>query len=167
MNPSQPGHVRFKRLLGRAWRALPASASRRVVLIYHSIDAGPLSLPRPAFEEQLDWLQRHARVVSLEALISPKDANTAGLQVALTFDDGYESVMRVAAPLLSARAMPATAFLTTACVRRDERAHSVVASGHYPDELFLRWDEVRTLRRMGWSIALRRCRRMVDGCFMA
>ena len=84
------------------------------ILIYHQVGAGSgrqMDLDVDVFEAQLGWLSRHADVVAYEtALANPADD---GLQVVLTFDDGYADVYEHAFPLLRDFGMPFTLFLTT------------------------------------------------------
>ena len=90
------------------------------VLMYHRIvrderDSSEMGLlggaiTLSAFERQLDFLERHYRVVPLVDLLQRRDA-AAGC-VALTFDDGYADNLWHAAPALSARGMCATLFAT-------------------------------------------------------
>jgi peptidoglycan/xylan/chitin deacetylase (PgdA/CDA1 family) len=53
-------------------------------------------------------------VLPLEDVLSTGTAHLPERAVALTFDDGYEDNLRVAAPLLQRYGAPATCFLTTA-----------------------------------------------------
>jgi peptidoglycan/xylan/chitin deacetylase (PgdA/CDA1 family) len=88
-----------RRLLGR-----PAPA-RAVVLYYHAV--------RPelgaAFSRQMDLLLRHARPWRAETTLPPG----SGRHVAVTFDDGYASVVGHALPALKRRAIPFTVFFPT------------------------------------------------------
>lgn len=56
----------------------------------------------------------------------------------LSFDDAHASVLRHAAPVLSALGVPATLFVPTGSVGRSEE--------------FLSWDELRALRDLGWTL---------------
>jgi len=57
---------------------------------------------------QLDFLQKHYRVVPLASLT---DGTLPDRAVVLTFDDGFRSVHEIAFPLLRARNLPATCYL--------------------------------------------------------
>jgi peptidoglycan/xylan/chitin deacetylase (PgdA/CDA1 family) len=85
------------------------------VLLYHSTFSHvPADLHRHlhnvAPEElyrQLSWLKRHFDVVSVDqALLQPSTG-----QVAITFDDAYESVFVEAQPVLDALGVPYTVFI--------------------------------------------------------
>ena len=85
----------------------------RAVLTYHSIDesGSPISVSRATFRRHVDWLASGAvPVVTVEELMT---GSTAGDAVAITFDDGFESVASIAAPLLRERHLPATVFVVT------------------------------------------------------
>jgi peptidoglycan/xylan/chitin deacetylase (PgdA/CDA1 family) len=92
------------------------------VLVYHSISSPPEPLPADAdisprrFEQQLRWLKRWRRVVSLEeTLRSP----ASGKLVSITFDDGYRDNLTVALPLLEKFQLPMTLFVAAGFVGRD------------------------------------------------
>ena len=99
-------------------------ARRIVVLCYHSVhpSKGIRSATPRLFEEQLEWLQEHCEIVpysSIPRLIqspSPTDGRPA---VAVTFDDGYDDNHRYAFPILHARGVTATIFVTTGLVDGD------------------------------------------------
>lgn len=88
------------------------------ILCYHRVgSARSKMVVSPAqFEAQLEWLSRNGwQVVSLREVAG----FLAGRRplpersVAITFDDGYESVHRLAYPLLKRFGMPATLFVYT------------------------------------------------------
>jgi peptidoglycan/xylan/chitin deacetylase (PgdA/CDA1 family) len=96
--------------------------SEKVILIYHNIIpersnrpayAG-LGLPLHTFEQQLDWLSRHRRIVALDEYLKIRKLGQSTRKlVALTFDDGVRTTFDRAYPLLQKRAMPATFFIAT------------------------------------------------------
>jgi peptidoglycan/xylan/chitin deacetylase (PgdA/CDA1 family) len=98
----------------------PEPNGRRVVLCYHSVapSATYLSLTPDLFDAHLSWLEGHARVVSLDELVAgtPMDDRP---RVAITFDDGYADNRVHAMPLLAARGMAATFFVTVGFLERD------------------------------------------------
>jgi len=91
----------------------------RAILTYHSIDrsGSPVSVDEATFRRHVDWLASGAvRVVPLEQLLAvPADEHAA----ALTFDDMFLSTAELAWPLLRERGLPATAFVPTGRVGRD------------------------------------------------
>jgi peptidoglycan/xylan/chitin deacetylase (PgdA/CDA1 family) len=141
-----------------ARRILPSSdvAGRRVVLCYHSVNPSPgyLSLSPELFDRHLTWLEDHCRVVPLDELLAgPR--RTGGPYVALTFDDGYADNHAKALPLLAARGMPATFFVTVGFLERNDEvlAHLAKVWRTPGGELSpLSWAEVRDLRGAGMSV---------------
>jgi peptidoglycan/xylan/chitin deacetylase (PgdA/CDA1 family) len=89
-----------RRLLGKK------AAGTCVVLYYHGIS----SEQRARFARQLDTIQRVAKPASIEA---PPPPNTGARYVAVTFDDGFESVLENAIPELQLRGIPSTIFIPT------------------------------------------------------
>lgn len=88
------------------------------ILCYHRVgSARSKMVVSPAqFEAQLEWLSRNGwQVVSLREVAEFLAGRRALPQrsVAITFDDGYESVHRFAYPLLKRFGMPATLFVYT------------------------------------------------------
>jgi peptidoglycan/xylan/chitin deacetylase (PgdA/CDA1 family) len=85
-----------------------------LALTYHGVEeaAGPLFVSPDQFAAQLDAIAASgARVVTIRELAALLRAgDLGGLAVAISFDDGFASVPRAAAPLLRARGMTATIF---------------------------------------------------------
>lgn len=80
-------------------------SGRFVILTYHAVKVDQ----RDKFASQMDMLKRYGTAVSAEAA-SPPDGRD---QIAITFDDGFTSVIENALPVMAARAVPATIFVTT------------------------------------------------------
>lgn len=89
-------------------------SARALILAYHAIEAGPrpLCMDPGLFAEHLDCLaQSEVPVVTLDRLGRDLRAGQLeGRSVAITFDDGFQSVIDEAVPLLAQRALPATIF---------------------------------------------------------
>jgi peptidoglycan/xylan/chitin deacetylase (PgdA/CDA1 family) len=92
------------------------------VLVYHSISSPPEPLPADAdispeqFEQQLRWLSRWRRVVTLNETLH---SATSRRLAAITFDDGYRDNLTVALPLLERFQLPMTLFVAAGLVGRD------------------------------------------------
>jgi len=91
--------------------------SRSVALAYHAVGPAPAGtrlrgtfLAPSEFERQMDFLARHRRVVPLSELA---DDDEGAVRVAITFDDGYRSVLTHAAPVLERYGFSATLFMPT------------------------------------------------------
>ena len=85
----------------------------KAILTYHSIDpsGSPISLDEATFRRHVRGLASGAvRVVRLRDLLHLPDETPA---VALTFDDGFETVGSIAAPLLLEHGLPATLFVVS------------------------------------------------------
>lgn len=67
-------------------------------------------------EQQLDWIGRRFRFVSLDELASHADRGTTRTVAAITFDDGYRDVYEHAYPLLRRKGIPSAVFVVTGLV---------------------------------------------------
>ncbi len=147
----------LKQAAGAAARFAPRPdvGTRRVVLCYHSVHPTVhyRSATPEGFAEHLDWLRVSCDVVPLAALTA--GPNRAGRpQVALTFDDGYADNHHYAFPLLAARRLPATFFVTVGFLERDpavmerlSRIWQTPAAELAP----LAWREVAEMRAAGMA----------------
>src|SRR4030095_5627286 len=113
----------MKRLL---WQCLPIPAQLQMrcspVLTYHACYA---RCPRNVAEadnitpkrlfDQVSWLQRRYRFVTIDEFCQAKKRR--GL-AAVTFDDGYKSVIDDALPVLRALGIPCTIFVNTAALEK-------------------------------------------------
>ena len=80
--------------------------SRCVVLYYHGVDAGQ----RRDFAKQIHHLRRLALPISAQRRV---ESNARGHYCAVTFDDGFVSVLDNAVPELERHDIPATLFIPT------------------------------------------------------
>ena len=124
----------------------------RGILTYHSIDpsGSPISVDEAAFRRHADWLASGAvEVVPLERILeaAPDGADA----VAITFDDAFRNTAELAWPLLRERGLPATVFVPTGRVGRDnswgERAQPGIPARELCD-----WDAVATLAEEGLAV---------------
>lgn len=109
--------------VGGARLARARQRGRAAILAYHGVDpaqdpalnADGFQVPPDVFVAQLDHLVRHYRICPLAQVVRGLAGEEAlpDRAVALTFDDGYANNAEVVAPLLRARGLPATFFLTT------------------------------------------------------
>jgi peptidoglycan/xylan/chitin deacetylase (PgdA/CDA1 family) len=84
------------------------------ILCYHAVDPGwsaPISVHPLLFERHATWLARRRRVVPLDSIVASGEGRR---DVALTFDDGFTSVLHHAVPVLSRLGLPATMFVVAA-----------------------------------------------------
>lgn len=123
----------------------------RAILTYHSIDdSGSLiSIPPAAFRAHLAWLTSGAiTVVDLKTLLTLPPERDA---VALTFDDGYANLGREVVPLLGSHGLPATVFVVSGHVGRDNRWRGTADAG-VPVLPLLGWRELDEMAQNGWTI---------------
>lgn len=121
----------------------------RAVLMLHGIDesGSVLSVGAREFRSLLESIRASGhRLVPLTTLLEGHDSDA----VALTFDDGFRSVGACAAPILRELAVPATLFLTTERVGRDNLWPGQPAGAPRFD--MMDWATVSRLAREDWSI---------------
>jgi peptidoglycan/xylan/chitin deacetylase (PgdA/CDA1 family) len=128
--------ARLKTAVRRAAR-LVARRPRPAILMYHRIgretfDPWGLAVELDRFAAQVEWLGRHRTVVPLTKFAQlHRDGTLPADAVALTFDDGYASVLD-AVPLLEQHGLHATVFLPVELIERglafwwDELAQLVI-----------------------------------------
>jgi peptidoglycan/xylan/chitin deacetylase (PgdA/CDA1 family) len=119
------------RALGTAVRPI-ATAARRInrnrgltIIGWHRVDgcSDGLSTGVDDFRRHLDELDAWgASVLPLDAAVAALEAGTLpDRAVALTFDDGYASVVETAWPILHERGLPTTLFVVSASMAGDLR----------------------------------------------
>lgn len=133
------GSLGLRRLFGRT------SVVR--VLTYHRFgDArrDPWCVDAASFEAQMRWLAERRLAVSLddiERFVRGEQDLPHGA-VLVTMDDGFSSVLHIAAPIMQRHGIPSVAYVTTGFVG------TVSASG----ERYLTWDEVARLPAAGITV---------------
>lgn len=123
----------------------------RAILTYHSIDSSgsPISVDAESFARHVRWLASgRVRVTTVAELLSLPDSVDA---VAITFDDAFQNLADVAAPLLAEHGLPATAFVVA------DHAGGTNAWGRSPDAglpvlPLLDWNGLGRLADQGISI---------------
>ncbi len=116
------------------------------ILIYHQVGAGlgrQMEVRVDDFKRQLDWLQEHRTVVSLDEALARWDEPDSDRLVVLTFDDGYRDTFTTAFPLLDERGLAFTLYLAT------DSIESGVALGPVPGAEPLTWDQVGEMAGTG------------------
>ena len=114
-----------ERLYTNKRKVSPHLSRRFQILGYHKVspDEHPFFEPLPPdiFEKQMQFLKSCYRVMSLQELV---DRSARGevpeRAVAITFDDGYRDNFELAFPILQKYQIPATIFLTTAFIDRQD-----------------------------------------------
>jgi peptidoglycan/xylan/chitin deacetylase (PgdA/CDA1 family) len=102
-----------------------------------------MDLSPGAFSAQLDWMSDHGEIVSLDEALRRIGTPEGDKCYVLTFDDGHESLYRVAFPILAQRGIPFTLYVTTAPLEADLLLHG------NPSFRLASWEEIRTMRESG------------------
>lgn len=98
------------------------NSGRTKILLYHSVvkrdefepslDPADQCLTENEFESTLIHLKNNFNIISLDAFFSP-NVDKKGINVVITFDDGFLNNFTVAYPILKKYDIPATFFITT------------------------------------------------------
>jgi len=88
--------------------------------------------------------------------------SSAGRIAVLTFDDAYRSVLTRARPILDAYGFPATVFVPTDWVGREEPMtwpgiDRWRGGPHEPELYAMGWKDLRALAAQGWEVASHTC----------
>jgi peptidoglycan/xylan/chitin deacetylase (PgdA/CDA1 family) len=134
-----------------------------LVLCYHAVSdrwPSPLAVAPDRLERQLAMLVgRGYRGATFQRAVT---APPASRTVAVTFDDGYLSVLTHARPLLDRFGLPATVFVPTDFVGTDGPMQwpgiDEWVGGDHEDELRgMTWEQLGSLRDAGWEIGSHTC----------
>jgi peptidoglycan/xylan/chitin deacetylase (PgdA/CDA1 family) len=134
-----------------------------LVLCYHAVSEGwdaDLSVTPESLERQIGMLlERGYRGATFTEAVTAMPARRT---LAVTFDDGYRSVKELAEPVLTRLGVPATVFVPTDWIGRDEPMTwpgiDHWAGTEWEDELRpMDWDEARELESIGWEIGAHTC----------
>lgn len=115
----------FTRFVGLLERATKPQAGALAVLTYHRVDEperrpflypGMISATPAEFEEQMAFLARSHRLLSLAELLAVRRGEVPLPQrsVMVTFDDAYRDVAEHAWPIMRRHGVPLTVFVPTA-----------------------------------------------------
>jgi peptidoglycan/xylan/chitin deacetylase (PgdA/CDA1 family) len=129
-----------------------------LVLCYHAVSPdwpSVLAVTPAQLRSQVQYLlSRGYRPLTFAQLTR---AEPGGKLLAVTFDDGYRSVLEHGFPVLSELGVPASIFVPTNYVGRPEPMSwpgiDQWSPGPHQDELLpLDWDQLRQLRDAGWEV---------------
>jgi len=128
------------------------------VFLYHAVShtsppwLAPYTVSPRTFVEQLDMIADSGlRVVPLRHLVASLRGGPAlpARSAVLTFDDGYADFAATVAPLLAARGLPSTLYVTTGALTG---AGAPPGGGPFPSVPTLSWAQVRELDAAGVEI---------------
>lgn len=123
------------------------------VLTYHAIGdlPPPLGISPDRFAWQMAWLQDQGiDVVPLGRALEMEAHRNGPRAVAITFDDGYESVARLAMPVLARAGFAATVFVVCRHVGGTNRFPGQPA--WVPECRLADWSALREMHAAGWSV---------------
>ncbi len=116
-------------------------------LAYHKIrdewEWGLTVVSPHRFKAQIDYFARRGLEFVTVSHLNPNKA-----QLAITFDDGYQSVYRTAFPILQPRGILATVFPVVDFINRANSWDYQLGRPTY----HLSWDELRELVQAGWEV---------------
>lgn len=137
--------------------------SDALVLCYHAVSEtwpADLSIAPDRLRAHLQHLAgKGYRGVTFSGLVS---GAPTGKVVAVTFDDGYRSVVDLAAPILAELGWPGTLFVPTDHIGSEQPMawpgiEQWLGTEHEHELMPMGWDEVRKLRDGGWEIGSHTC----------
>jgi peptidoglycan/xylan/chitin deacetylase (PgdA/CDA1 family) len=149
---------RNKMLAHRLPWAHSGPAADVVVLCYHALSEtwpAVLSVTPQQFELQIELMLRRGYVGATfhDAVHEPPGEKV----FAVTFDDSYRSVNRLAAPILERLGIPGTVFVPTSFVGSEQPMSWAGIDGwldgpHAAELVPMSWQELRSLATAGWEI---------------
>jgi peptidoglycan/xylan/chitin deacetylase (PgdA/CDA1 family) len=129
-----------------------------LILCYHAVSEdwdATLSITPQAFERQIELLAKKGyRGVTFAEAVEHRDRDRV---MAVTFDDGYQSVGEIARPILDRFGIPATVFVPTRFVGRDQAMawpgiDYWIGTPHEHELCPMSWQTLRSLAEVGWEI---------------
>jgi len=144
--------IGMRRVRRSARRLRRTFTSRALILMYHRVvnlpsDPQLLCVTPEHFTEHLEILRRDYQPLSLLQLAKALGERTLpNRAVVVTFDDGYADNLENAAPVIRRHGTPATVFVTSSALGRqeefwwDELDRLILQPGVLPDSLELRVD---------------------------
>lgn len=127
-----------------------------VVVMFHRVqDDAPardsLTVSVETFERYCQYFCERFDVVPLRDLVAKLESKqSAGGELAITFDDGYRNNFENAAPVLERLSLPATFFVVTQWMGTDVVPFWDAELG--VRHAWMTWDDVRELHRRGFEI---------------
>lgn len=88
-----------------------------IVLMYHGVSSGKgdhINIPLKRFKKDIEWLDSNFEIIDLVDIM--KSTKKEGIQIALTFDDGFRNFYTNALPILEEKEIPATVFINSGLI---------------------------------------------------
>jgi peptidoglycan/xylan/chitin deacetylase (PgdA/CDA1 family) len=121
-NPLKLAAVELYRAATRPWRRhldrrqAAEGKARVMAFFYHRVAAeadSPISMSFETFQAQVDFLQAHFKMISLEQSVERIRVGNYAPTAHITFDDGYADNCEAALPYLIAKRVPTTYFVAS------------------------------------------------------
>ncbi len=129
------------------------------ILLYHSLSAEATDAYRQycidpgRFREQMEAIAatglRTVTISELTRLLASPEPNNPDRLLAITFDDGFEEVHRIALPILADLGLRASTFVVTRFVGKTSRWLDPIGEG---DRALLAWTQIAELAASGFEI---------------
>lgn len=130
-----------------------------IILVHHLISDAPhhLGMPTEMFLRQVEFLQKHYRIVSLSEAVELLNSDAVQVPtVALSFDDGYQENFLTLRSVIEATGVPVSLFVCTSIIERQaEFSHDQTRGQH--NFTALGWEQVAYLSRNGAEIGSHTC----------
>jgi peptidoglycan/xylan/chitin deacetylase (PgdA/CDA1 family) len=136
--------------------------SKGVILMYHRVGDGPLSITMDNFEKQINYLiNKGYKFISLEEFRKLyKEQGNFKKKVLITFDDGHKDNYTKAFPFLKKNNLPAVIFLNTGFVGKKINWKDAFWYLGEPavDETvefeFMNWNQIKEMHHSGFEFQL-------------
>lgn len=114
-----------------------------IILCYHSINSNSwrFTTQISEFEKQISFLKENYSIATLDDVLKRKNKNA----VAITFDDGYQDIVKYAYPILEKNNLTATLFV----LGDNKHANRDELDNNLP---LLSIEQIRFLHKKGWEI---------------
>ena len=152
----------IKRKLGQIYQIINNYKKRKIVILYHSVGETELAMNKKQFINQILWLNKNCHIKNINELLKENNnfidsTKPLDIEVAITFDDGYQSLFTNVYPIMKKLNISGCVYLNTNFISKNTNKKSTESDGHYPGEDFLSWEEVEELKNNGWEIGSHGC----------
>jgi peptidoglycan/xylan/chitin deacetylase (PgdA/CDA1 family) len=136
------------------------------ILMYHGIVSNgncignAIHVSKGNFEQQMAWLfENKFRVITISKMLQFfQQKEITSKCVVLTFDDGYESLLMNATPILEKYSFSATLFLLTGAVGKKTYGDLNTQNSTFPEnDGPLNWGQLKIMEQSGWDIQSHSC----------
>ena len=152
----------IKRKLGQLYQIKTNHKKRKVIILYHSVGNTDLGMNENKFISQLKWLKKNCHIKNINELLNSKNdpeetSKPLDIDVAITFDDGYQSIIKNIYPIMRELDIAGCIYINTNFILKNKNNKSSELNGHYHGERFLSWTEIKELKNHGWEVGSHGC----------